>query len=161
MIEKNISIAVTNQIIDAGKSNIWKKIGFYEHVKRRPPAILRAVLPVPQEVDGRHNAVGDICRCKYSDGGYLTKRITRIDNEGIIEFEIIEQSIRYQESVKLLGGYIQLKEISSQQCVVTMLTYFENSTKPLHLFNFFIKWGIKVMHRFVMKDLQKQLHLLR
>lgn len=152
-----ISSAATSMHIQAAKGDVWKKVGFYEHVKKQPTWLLKLSLPVPQEVEGSHDKVGDTCRCKYSDGGYLTKRITRIVDGNRIEFEIIEQSIRYQDTVKLLGGYIEVEEVDDSQSIINMVTYYENRISPQMLSSVFIERVIKAMHRFVIEDMRLQL----
>lgn len=157
MKEQIISSAATSMSIQASKADVWKKVGFYEHVNKQPNLLLRLSLPVPQEVEGQHGKVGDTCRCKYSDGGFLTKRITRIVDESRIEFEIIEQSIRYQDSVKLLGGHIEVEEVDESQCIVHMVTFYENRFNLEAISSIFINKVIKTMHRFVIDDMKLQL----
>lgn len=154
---QHISSIASQCRIDAAQHEVWDKVGFYEHVKKQPSWLLKLSLPVPQQVEGSHANVGDTCRCKYSDGGYLTKRITRIIDQKRIEFEIIEQSIRYQNTVKLLGGYIEVGYVDAQHSIVNMVTYYENRLKPLAFSKPFINKVIKSMHRFVMQDMQHQL----
>lgn len=151
-----IRVAVTSEVVHAGKVDIWHKLGFYEHVNKKPPMVLRIVLPVPREVEGRHAEVGDLCRCRYSDGGHLTKRMTRVVDGERIEFEIVEQSIRWQNAIKLRGGYIEVDEYAPGVCAVTMLTYFETRTHAASYLCCPIKRIIKYMHRFVMEDLRTQ-----
>lgn len=152
-----IRSAQTKMIIQASKSDVWEKVGFYEHVKKQPGLLLKLSLPTPQQVEGAYGKVGDICRCKYSDGGYLTKRITRIHRENRIEFEIIEQSIRYQNSIKLLGGYIEVNDINGKYSEVNMVTYYENRIGLQRISSLFIGAVIKTMHKFVICDMQAQL----
>ncbi|OGB23809.1 MAG: hypothetical protein A3I66_20660 [Burkholderiales bacterium RIFCSPLOWO2_02_FULL_57_36] len=157
MKEQTISSAMTSMNIQAGKADIWKKVGFYEHVNKQPSWLLRLSLPVPQQVEGQYSNVGDICRCRYSDGGYLTKRITRLVDQNRIEFEIIEQSIRFQDTVKLLGGYIEVEEVDESRSIVNMVTYYENRISPTSISSIFIDKVIKTMHQFVIEDMQQQL----
>lgn len=159
MKNQTIRSAVTNIKILAQKSDVWKKVGFYEHVKREPGWFLKFSLPTPQQVEGRYSNVGDICRCKYSDGGYLTKKITKIVNEHRIEFEIIEQSIRYQGAVKLLGGYIEVNDLDGKHSMVNMATYYSNQIFPNVISSIFIEKVIKAMHKFVIQDMQTELLL--
>jgi hypothetical protein len=153
----NISSAATSMSIQASKSDVWTKVGFYEHVNKEPNWLLKLSLPVPQEVEGQHGKVGDTCRCKYSDGGFLTKRITNIVDGSRIEFEIIEQSIRYQDTVKLLGGHIEVEEVDETQSIVHMVTHYENRIYPEAISAIFINKVIKSMHRFVIEDMRLQL----
>lgn len=157
MNKQMISNAITNIKIHAPVNDVWRKVGFYEHVKKAPSLLLKLSLPTPQEVEGSHSKVGDTCRCKYSDGGYLTKRITRIVDGNRIEFEIIEQSIRFQNTIKLLGGYIEVEDVDGEHTMINMVTYYENRIFPQQLSAIFIERVIKAMHKFVIQDMQAQL----
>ena len=157
MKEQAKSSAATSMSIQASRAHVWKKVGFYEHVEKQPNWLLRLSLPVPQEVEGRHGSVGDTCRCKYSDGGFLTKRITSIVEGSRIDFDIIEQSIRYQHSVKLLGGYIEVEDVDETQSIVHMVTFYENRFAFEAVSSVFINKVIKTMHRFVIDDMRAQL----
>lgn len=157
MNQKSTSSAATSMSIEASKSDVWNKVGFYEHVNKQPNWLLRVSLPVPKEVEGEHGKVGDTCRCKYSDGGFLTKRITRIVDGTRIDFEIIEQSIRYQDKVKLLGGHIEVEEVHEGLSIVHMVTHYENRIPVDSISSIFINKVIKTMHRFVIEDMRLQL----
>lgn len=157
MNQQTISSAVTSMKIQANKNEVWKKVGFYEHVQKEPNWLLKLSLPVPREVEGRHSKVGDTCRCKYSDGGFLTKRMTSIVEDSRIEFEIIEQSIRYCDTIKLLGGSIEVEEIYEGQCIVHMVTHYENLFGLRAITAPFINKVIKTMHRFVIDDMRLRL----
>jgi len=124
---KNTITSISSHInVKANRDKVWTKVGFYEHVKRKASLLLRLSLPYPQQVEGQYSRVGDVCRCKYSDGGYLTKRITKILDNNCIEFEIIEQSIRYHQNVILLGGYIKITANGNNTTLVEMKTYYKN-----------------------------------
>jgi hypothetical protein len=157
MKEHAINSTTTTMSIKASKADVWRKVGFYEHVSKQPNWLLRISLPVPQEVEGGHGKVGDTCRCKYSDGGYLTKRITHVVDGSRVEFEIIEQSIRYHNAVKLLGGYIEVEEVDDSQSIVHMVTYYENHIFVKAISSILINMVIKTMHRFVIVDMRLQL----
>ena len=47
-----IRSAQTKMIIQASKSDVWEKVGFYEHVKKQPGLRLKLSLPTPQQVEG-------------------------------------------------------------------------------------------------------------
>ena len=101
---------VTEATLQCSRRDAWNKVCFYEHISIRPSLLLRLVLPVPKKTTGRYEQVGDISRCCYSDGGYLTKRIRKIVDNERIEFGVIEQSIRFHRTVRLLGGVIEVED---------------------------------------------------
>ena len=111
-------------------------------------------MPVPQKTTGKCERVGDISRCCYSDGGYLTKRIREIVENERVDFGIIEQSIRFHRSVKLLGGSIALEDMGGDRCRVRMVTHYKTRLKPAGLFRWAIARVVKAMHSVVIKDMQ-------
>lgn len=145
---------VTEATLDCSRSDAWNKVCFYEHISIKPSLLLRIVLPVPQKTTGKCERVGDISRCCYSDGGYLTKRIREIVDNERVDFGIIEQSIRFHRTVKLLGGSIALEDIGSDRCVVRMVTHYKTRLKPAGLFHWAIARVVKAMHSIVIKDMQ-------
>ena len=146
--------AITNLELPYSATKTWNKVRFYEHVELRPSVLLRLVLPVPMGTTGCHGKPGDTSRCLYSDGGYLTKRMTRIDEGECVQFEIIEQSIRYHNHVKLLGGSIRVIALSENSCRVEMVTHYRCKGLTRWLAGGFVYHVVKAMHRLVLKDMQ-------
>jgi hypothetical protein len=118
---------------------------------------LRSVLPVPMRTTGCHGSVGDTSRCRYSDGGYLAKRITGVTPGRCIEFDVIEHGIRYCRSIALRGGSIRVVAHDDGACSVHMLTRYELQSRWLTLLRPFIAFTISAMHRIVMRDMQERL----
>ena len=145
---------VTEATLECSRRDAWNKVCFYEHISIKPSLLLRTVLPVPRKTTGKYERVGDISRCCYSDGGYLTKRIRKIVENERIEFGIVEQSIRFHRTVKLLGGSIEVVGAGTGRCVVRMVTHYKTSLKPVHLFEWAIARVVKAMHSIVITDMK-------
>lgn len=145
---------VTEATLNCSHRDAWNKVCFYEHISIRPSLFLRIALPVPEKTTGKCERAGDISRCCYSDGGYLTKRIRKIVENECIEFGIIEQSIRFHRTVKLLGGCIEVEDVGGDRCIVRMTTHYKTSLKPVRLFRWAIAKVVKAMHSIVIKDMQ-------
>jgi hypothetical protein len=135
----------------------WEKVCFYEHIATQPSFLLRTVLPVPQRTTGAYRKVGDISRCMYSDGGYLAKKITHIVDGERIDFDIIEQSIRYADSILLRGGTIQIEPHADGTCAVHMLTRYQLAGGARLVPRFFINRVVSAMHEIVIRDMQARL----
>lgn len=133
-------------------SEAWRTVCFYEHVHTRPSWFLRTVLPVPQRTTGCYDKAGDESRCMYSDGGYLAKRITGVTEGVRIDFDIIEQSMRYYRSIALLGGTIEVAP-GSDSCSVRMMTRYEIRSPFVALIRPLVTQTISAMHRFVLRDM--------
>jgi hypothetical protein len=130
---------------------------FYEHIAIRPPWLLRTVLPVPVRTTGTYSKVGDVSRCLYSDGGYLAKQIVDITLGRRIEFDIIEQSIRYANRIVLKGGKIQIESHDDGTSSVRMVTRYELHGAARWVPRYFINRVVKAMHEIVIQDMQTQL----
>ena len=135
----------------------WEKVCFYEHIATQPSLLLRTVLPVPQRTTGTYRKVGDVSRCMYSDGGYLTKQIRQVIGGERIDFDVIEQSIRYAASIVLRGGTIQIESHPDDTCSVRMLTRYEVRGGARFVPRFFINHVVSAMHKIVIRDMQARL----
>jgi hypothetical protein len=156
-MSKNLQFVCTSGDLSCNAQRAWEKVCFYEHIATRPSLLLRTALPVPQRTSGAYRAVGDVSRCMYSDGGYLTKKIRNIVAGQQIDFDIIEQSIRYGTSIPLRGGTIQIEAHDDGTCSVHMLTRYEVHGGARFVPRFLIEYVISAMHRIVITDMQARL----
>jgi hypothetical protein len=147
----------TRAYLPCEASRAWEKVCFYEHIELAPTWLLRAALPVPERTTGAYRQVDDVSRCQYSDGGWLTKRIRRIDAGREIEFDVIEQSIRYAGRIALRGGSIRVVPVVEGGCAVEMFTRYELQTRWLAPLRKAIEYVIGAMHRIVLQDMAVKL----
>ena len=135
----------------------WQKVCFYEHISRKPSWLLRVVLPTPQRTTGSYQRIGDVSRCMYSDGGFLAKKITRLVPDQRIDFDIIEQTIRYCRRIVLRGGTIEIESHDDGTSSVVMLTRYELRFATFLVGRFFVNLVVKAMHGIVIRDMQDRL----
>jgi hypothetical protein len=135
----------------------WDKVCFYEHIAIAPSWLLRTALPVPLRTTGTYREVGNVSRCLYSDGGYLTKQIRQIAAGQCIDFDIIEQTIRYAGKIALKGGTIRVEPYADGTCCVEMSTRYELRSPWLSIARFFIDRVVSAMHRIVIRDMRERL----
>ena len=150
-------IVVTSGHLPCAAQRAWEKVCFYEHIAIQPSLLLRTVLPVPQRTTGAYRKIGDISRCMYSDGGYLTKQIRHLADGRRIDFDIVEQSIRYADSILLKGGTIQIDPHDNDTSSVRMLTRYEVRGAARLIPRFFIDHVVSAMHKIVVRDMQLRL----
>jgi hypothetical protein len=157
IMSRRTHIVCTSGHLRCEAQRAWEKVCFYEHIAIQPSLLLRTVLPVPQRTTGTYRKIGDVSRCMYSDGGYLAKRITDIVGGERIDFEIIEQSIRYAGRIALKGGTIQIDAHADGTSSVHMLTRYELHGGARLVPRFFVNHVVKAMHKVVIRDMQEQL----
>jgi len=150
-----LNVVRTRQHLDCDAGRAWEKVCFYEHIELQPGWLLRTALPVPQRTTGAYRRAGDISSCQYSDGGHLTKRIREI-REGRVDFDVIQQTIRYAGRIDLKGGCI---EITPEQggCLVEMVTYYDLRAGWLRPLRRAIDYVVGRMHRIVLADMRARL----
>ena len=145
---------VTRGVVACSKTRLWHKVCFYEHVSVRPHWLVRLVLPAPVQSDGHHMGIGRTSRCRYSDGGHLTKRITRVIENKRVDFEIIEQTIRFHRQVPLHGGAIILNEQEDGSTRVALVTRYRNLLRPDRLTDIAVCSVIRSLHRTTLADMR-------
>ena len=156
-MSNQVHIAESSSTLFCNARRAWEKVCFYEHITTQPSWLLRTVLPVPQRTTGVYRKVGDVSRCMYSDGGYLTKQMRHIDDGRRIDFDIIEQSIRYAGKIDLRGGTIEIEARDDGACSVRMLTRYERRGVARLIPRVFIEYVIKAMHKIVIVDMRARL----
>lgn len=150
-------IVCTSGRLSCKAEKAWEKVCFYEHIETPPSFILRTTLPVPVRTTGTYRKVGDVSRCMYSDGGYLAKTITHIVKGQRIDFDVIEQSIRYAGRILLKGGTIQIESHDDDTSSVHMLTRYELRGPARLIPRAFINYVVSAMHKIVIRDMQVRL----
>lgn len=155
-MSKKLNVVRTRARLACDASSAWSKVCFYEHIELEPTWLLRTVLPVPQRTSGAYRRAGDVSSCLYSDGGYLTKRIKAF-REGRVDFDVIEQTIRYAGRIDLKGGTIEVTPSGAGGCIVEMVTYYELRTAWLRPIRRAIDYVVKAMHRIVLADMRARL----
>ena len=123
-----ITIA-TSITIAAEPAQVWDRLMFYEQLDERPPWHLRLLLPVPIETIGEKSKVGDEARCNY-EGGYLIKRVTRLDPPRSYEFVVAEQALTIGGGMKLSGGDYQIRELEPGRTELRVTTRYTSARWP-------------------------------
>jgi hypothetical protein len=156
-MSQKIHVVCTSGRLSCNTQRAWEKVCFYEHIVTQPSLLLRKVLPVPLRTTGAYRRVGDVSRCMYSDGGYLAKKIIQITEGARIDFDIIEQTIRYAGRINLRGGTIQIESHEDGTSSVHMLTRYELHGPVRLIPRFCIGLVVSAMHKIVIHDMQARL----
>lgn len=156
-MSQKIHLVCTSGRLSCAAQRAWEKVCFYEHIATQPSLLLRTTLPVPLRTTGAYRRVGDVSRCMYSDGGYLAKKITEISDGTRIDFDIIEQTIRYAGRINLRGGTIQIEAHEDGTSSVHMLTRYDLRGMARLIPRFCIELVVSAMHKIVIRDMQVRL----
>lgn len=146
---------VTRMVFAAPAERVWKGLVFYEALGERPPLHLRLLLPVPIGTEGKVSAVGDEATCLY-EGGHLLKRITRIEQGDLYEFEVAEQALSVGGGMRLSGGRYTLRGLPDGQTEVAVETRYVSRKWPRWFWRPLEKMVCHLFHRYLLGSMRRQ-----
>lgn len=119
---------VTRMNFATSPEEVWEGLVFYEQIEKRPPLLLRVLLPVPIRAKGRKSEVDDEVTCQYVSG-HLRKRVTRVTHGRSYAFEVIEQNLMLGRGIKLSKGSYTLRPLSDGGTQVLVETQYSSSKR--------------------------------
>ena len=135
---------VTRMKFAAPPEKVWEGLMFYEQIGKRPPLLLRLLLPVPIRTRGRKSEVGDQVICQYTSG-HLLKRVTHVTRGRDYTFEIIEQNLALAGGIRLSGGGYTLRRLPDSRTEVAIKTHY---VSPKHAHWLWVRIEAAVCHSF-------------
>lgn len=145
---------VTGFRFGASPKQVWDGLMFYEQIPRRPPLLLRLLLPMPMRAEGRRSAVGDETKCVY-DRGHLLKRVTRIDEQRHYGFDVAEQDLAIGRGIRLTGGSYRLLEIGEGSTRVELETRYVSPVRPRWLWRRIEAAVCRSLHRHILDAMRR------
>jgi hypothetical protein len=149
-----LSSVVTRTIFAAPAAEVWRGLVFYEELGDRPPFLLRLLLPVPIRTDGRISNVGDETMCWYQSG-HLLKRITRIEQSRLYEFEVAEQALSVGGKMRLSGGRYTLREVDDDRTEVAVETRYASPKWPRWFWQPLERLVCHLFHRYLLGSMRR------
>jgi len=146
---------VTRMIFAASPERVWEGLVFYEELGGRPPWHLRLLLPVPIRTEGKVSAVGDEATCLY-EGGHLLKRITKIEQGDLYEFEVAEQALSVGGGMRLSGGRYTLRGLPDGRTEVSVETRYLSRKWPRWFWRPLEKMVCHLFHRYLLGSMRRQ-----
>ncbi len=145
----------TSVDIAASPHECFESLAFYEEVKHRPPLILRIGLAHPLGAIGSSRRIGDIKKCLYNKGS-ITKRVTEVEPDRLLAFEVIGQHIGYERDVRLTGRSFAFEPRADGGTHVTLTTTYVPLLEPRLLW----RWGehiaVHTLHEHVLEGLSRK-----
>lgn len=127
----------------------WERIVFFEETLRRPPWILRKVLPEALRVEGSKSHVGAMVRCVYREGE-MVKHITSLEWPHLIGFDVMGQRLGVEQLLRVRDGSYRIEQ-SGEVCRVTLTTRYMAFLHPRGFWRRVEHWLIGMMHRHILR----------
>jgi hypothetical protein len=152
---RNPTSIETGMRFAASPDQVWNCLIFYEQIPSRPPLHLRILLPGPMRAEGRRSDVGDETRCVY-DGGYLLKRVTRIDPWRYYGFDVVEQDLPIGGGIRLEGGSYTLVELPDGSTRIGLETRYVSPVRPRWLWKRIEAAVCHAFHRHILGAMRRE-----
>jgi hypothetical protein len=139
---------------DATTPAVWHSLMFYEEVKHRPGLLLRFFLPRPVSTQGGKTQVGGFIHCQY-DSGTLVKRITAVEPERSIEFQVLEQELGLDGCISMTDGCYRLRPLP-RGCEVVLTTRYRGHLRPRWLWQPLERYLARLLHRHILNGVKAE-----
>lgn len=139
----------------AEPQTIWNSILFYEEVPRVPPLLLRTFLSCPLGTEGNKTRIGELVRCIYH-AGHLIKSITAVTPGRLLQFEVVEQHLGFEDCVLTRGGSYSLSPCG-HGTDVTLVTNYWAYLHPRGLWSLLEALLVHRLHRHILDGLRTAL----
>lgn len=136
----------TSRLLPIAIDEAWANAKFYEQIDQPPPPLLfRLGAPRPLHTQGTLDAVGSTQVCVYEHGS-VTKRLTRRDAPTHLSFNVIEQDIGFDRSVRLRSGSFAFEAVAPERTRVTLTTEYEPLLQPRWCWQPFERLIVHTLH---------------
>jgi hypothetical protein len=142
----------TSLLFEASCETVWQSMLSYEEVSRRPPLILRVLLPMPLRTEGDKTSPGADVRCLYG-GGDLVKRITVVDAPHLLEFDVVQQRLGIESCITAIGGSYRIRS-SGGQAEIVLTTNYTGFLQPRYLFRSVERFLAHRFHRHILEGMR-------
>lgn len=150
---ETIAVVETDLTLHSSAAVLWNSLMFYEEVRHEPPWLLKLALPKPIRAEGHMGEVGQVRRCIY-DRGHLTKIITRRDEQRLLSFRVIEQSLHFEHDVELKDGSFALAPVSEEATRMTLTTRYRRLLRPAWLWQVMERKVVRTLHEHVLEGIR-------
>ena len=152
---REIAVVQTGLTVNATPEEAWKAIMLYEDVEHAPPWLLRLALPRPVRSEGNKEREGEIVRCFY-ERGRLTKRISKVEKNRRLTFEVVEQHLHFERDLALKDGSFEITPLGPGQSRITLTTRYQRKLTPAFVWEPIERQVIHTLHGHVLEGMRRK-----
>ena len=141
----------TRMIFPMRAVDAWERIVFFEETLRRPPWILRLVIPEPLGVEGEKSQVGGLVRCVYRSGE-IVKHMTALDWPERVSFDVLGQDLGIEKMLVVRGGSYWIED-DGEMCRVRLATRYTAFMRPRWLWRPVERWLMGMLHLHILTSM--------
>ena len=145
----------TARVLQVPMDRAWQSIRYFEQLEGDPPLLFRLGGPQPVGTEGSLTKSGDIQVCKYRNG-WVTKKLRTKEYGRAIVFDVIEQEIGFERSVRLLSGSFQFETLDATTMRLTLRTDYEALLRPRVCWAPFEDYVLRTLHEYILDGIERQ-----
>ena len=145
----------TSRVLRVPMHRAWQSTRYFEELEGEPPLLFRLGGPQPVGTDGSLTQSGDIQVCKYRNG-WVTKKLRTKEYGRAIVFDVIEQEIGFERSVRLLSGSFRFETLGATTTRLTLRTDYEALLRPRVCWAPFEHHVLRTLHDYILDGIERQ-----
>lgn len=147
--------AVTSRVLQVPMDRAWQSIRYFEQLPDERPLLFRFGALQPMGTHGSLTKTGDIQVCKYRHG-WVTKKLRTKEYGREIVFDVIEQDIGFERSVRLLSGSFRLETVGATTTRLTLRTDYEALLRPRACWAPFENYILRTLHEYILDGIERE-----
>lgn len=149
------SVVRTSRTIRAPLDRVWDSIRFYEQLENDKPLLFRLGAPEPIGTQGNLDRPGDIQTCVYRKG-HVRKRLRQSDFGRAIVFDVIEQHIGFERSVRLRSGSFEFESLGPESTRLTLQTEYDALLRPRWSWSVAERHILRTLHEYILDGIEQE-----
>jgi len=119
----------TSRVVSMPIDVAWRSIRYYEQLSSDRPILFRLGAPHPIGTLGDLANPGDVQTCEYRKG-HVTKKLRTSEHLRRIVFDVIQQDIGFERSVRLRSGSFEFEAVGSTSTRISLQTEYDAMLRP-------------------------------
>lgn len=142
----------TTRVLPMSVAEAWGRLAFYEDLPGDKPFLLRIAGPQPVRTIITRDEHGETRKCVY-ERGHITKRVTQKRPPTRLAFDVIDQQVGEERSVRIRNGRFEFESLSPEQTRVTLTTRYEPKLRPRICWRPLERWVTHSVHNHVLSGM--------
>ena len=145
----------TSRVLQVPMDRAWQSIRYFEQLPDERPLLFRFGALRPMGTHGSLTKTGDIQVCEYRHG-WVTKKLRTKEYGRQIVFDVIEQEIGFERSVRLLSGSFRLETVDATTTRLTLRTDYEALLRPRVCWAPFENYILRTLHEYILDGIERE-----
>ncbi len=145
----------SSRVLHAPADLAWRSIRYYEELSSVRPLLFTLGAPQPVATHGSLSHPGDLQVCKYRKGRVLKRLRTLVPGRRIV-FDVVEQTLGFERSVRLAQGSFWLEPVGANATRLSLQTDYDPLLRPRWCWAPFERYVLRTLHEYILDGIEQQ-----